>query len=87
MSELIKLLTAAPLKNYRTQVLGGLVFLTGLANWLVGDATLMELLQNLPAMAGGLGLSALGAKVNGVKDTGTQENAGKRTRKAAAPAR
>ncbi|ODA66831.1 hypothetical protein A7A08_02128 [Methyloligella halotolerans] len=68
MSAFFKLLTAAPFKDYRTQVLGGLVFLTGLANWLVGDATLTDLLQNLPAMVGGLGLSTLGAKVNGVKD-------------------
>lgn len=84
MTELFKLLTAAPLKNYRTQVLGGLVFLTGVANWLVGDATLAELLQNLPAMVGGLGLSALGAKVNGVKETGVKESGAKPARKAAA---
>ena len=68
MSAFFKLLTAAPLKDYRTQVLGGLVFATGVANWLVGDLTMAELLQNLPAMVGGLGLSTLGAKVNGVKD-------------------
>lgn len=78
MTALFKLLTAAPLKDYRTQVLGGLVFLTGLANWLVGDVTLVELLQNLPAMVGGLGLSTLGAKVNNVKaETGTARKTGK----------
>jgi hypothetical protein len=67
MAMLLQLFTAAPLKNYRTQVLGGLVFLTALANWLVGDMSFIEFMQNLPAMVGGLGLSTLGAKINDAK--------------------
>ncbi len=67
MSVLLQLFTAAPLKNYRTQVLGGVVFVTALANWLVGDMSFADFIQNLPAMVGGLGLSALGAKVNNLK--------------------
>jgi hypothetical protein len=72
MSFLLQLFTAAPLKNYRTQVLGAVVFLTAIANWLVGDMSFVDFVQNLPAMVGGLGLSALGAKINAVKPT--QEN-------------
>lgn len=67
MSLLLKLLTAEPLKNYRTQVLGLVVMLTALAHWLVGDMGFIAFLKDLPTMVTGLGLSALGAKVNGVK--------------------
>jgi hypothetical protein len=77
MSVLLQLFTAAPLKNYRTQVLGGVVFLTALANWMVGDMSFVDLVQNLPAMVGGLGLSALGAKVNGLKAADSEVEAGK----------
>ncbi|MEG6510082.1 hypothetical protein V6C03_14015 [Methyloligella sp. 2.7D] len=81
MIAVFRLLTAAPLKDYRTQVLGAVVFITALANWLVGDMSLTDFLQALPAMAGGLGLTALGAKVNGVKEVnGVEESAAPKTR-------
>jgi hypothetical protein len=81
MNVLLQVLTAAPLKNYRTQVLGGVVFVSAVANWLVGDMSLTDLLQNLPAMVGGLGLSALGAKVNGVKASQTTDTGASNTAK------
>lgn len=68
MTLLLQLFTAAPLKNYRTQVLGFVVLLTAIANWLVGDMSFIEFMQNLPAMVGGLSITALGAKVNTLKD-------------------
>jgi hypothetical protein len=51
-------------KGYRTQVLGISAALSAIALWAVGDMTLAELVTKLPVILGGLGLAALGAKVD-----------------------
>jgi hypothetical protein len=38
--------------------------LSAVASWAVGDATLAELVTKAPVIFGGLGLAALGVKVN-----------------------
>ena len=38
--------------------------LTAVASWAVGDATLADLVTKAPVIFGGLGLAALGVKVN-----------------------
>ena len=57
-------------KGYRTQIFGVLAALTAVANFAVGDMSLTDLLGNLPMLLGGLGLTALGAKVNTATETG-----------------
>ena len=57
-------------KGYRTQVLGVTTALSAVALWAVGDMSLANLLGNLPIALGGLGLAALGAKVDDAKKGG-----------------
>jgi hypothetical protein len=54
-------------KGYRTQVLGVSAALSVVAMWAVGDMSLTDLIAKLPVVLGGLGLAALGAKVNDAK--------------------
>lgn len=56
----------------RTQVLGVTTALSAIALWGVGDMSLADLLGKLPIALGGLGLSALGAKVDDATETKTQ---------------
>ena len=56
----------------RTQVLGVTTALSAIALWAVGDMWLADLLGKLPIALGGLGLSALGAKVDDATETKTQ---------------
>ena len=51
-------------KGYRTQILGITTALSTVALWAVGDMTIADLIAKAPAIFGGLGLAALGAKVN-----------------------
>jgi hypothetical protein len=51
-------------KGYRTQVLGLITAFSAVASWAVGDATLADLVTKAPVIFGGLGLAALGVKVN-----------------------
>ena len=51
-------------KGYRTQILGVTTALSTIALWAVGEMTLPELISSLPLAFGGLGVAALGAKVN-----------------------
>jgi hypothetical protein len=44
--------------------------LSAVALWAVGDMSLANLLGNLPIALGGLGLAALGAKVDDAKEAG-----------------
>jgi hypothetical protein len=44
--------------------------LSAVALWAVGDMSLANLLGNLPIALGGLGLAALGAKVDDAKKAG-----------------
>lgn len=48
----------------RTQILGITTALSTIALWAVGDTTLADLIAKAPVIFGGLGLAALGAKVN-----------------------
>jgi hypothetical protein len=64
MSNLAWLITGGFAKGYRTQILGLTTALSAIAMWAVGDATLTDLLTKAPAIFGGLGLAALGAKVD-----------------------
>jgi hypothetical protein len=58
------LITGGFAKGYRTQILGLTTALSTVALWAVGDMTLPELLTKLPIILGGLGIAALGAKVD-----------------------
>ena len=64
MLNLAWLLTGGFAKGYRTQILGLTTALSTIALWAVGDTTLTDLIANAPVIFGGLGLAALGAKVN-----------------------
>jgi hypothetical protein len=66
MLNLAWLLTGGFAKGYRTQILGITTALSTIALWAVGDMTLTDLIAKVPMIFGGLGLAALGAKVNGV---------------------
>jgi hypothetical protein len=50
-----------------TQLLGLITALSAVASWAVGDATLAELVTKAPVIFGGLGLAALGVKVDAAK--------------------
>jgi hypothetical protein len=64
MLNLAWLLTGGFAKGYRTQILGLTTALSTIALWAVGDTTLTDLIAKLPVIFDGLGLAALGAKVN-----------------------
>ena len=64
MLNLAWLLTGGFAKGYRTQILGLTPAISTIALWAVGDTALTDLIAKLPAIFGGLGLAALGAKVN-----------------------
>jgi hypothetical protein len=68
MENLAWLISGGFAKAYRTQVLGVTTALSAVALWAVGDMSL--LLGNLPIALGGLGLAALGAKVDDAKKAG-----------------
>lgn len=68
MSLILKLLSGGFLAGYRTQVLGILLALQAIVDWLLGDTTLTELFKQLPEILAGLGLSAFGAKINNAKN-------------------
>ena len=67
MSNLAWLFTGGFAKGYRTQILGLITALSAMANWAVGDMTLADLVTKAPVIFGGLGLAALGVKVDGAK--------------------
>ena len=64
MLNLAWLLTGGFAKGYRTQILGVTTAISTIALWAVDDTTLTDLIAKLPVIFGGLGLAALGAKVN-----------------------
>jgi hypothetical protein len=64
MNNVAWLFTGGFAKGYRTQILGLITALSAVASWAVGDATLAELITKAPVIFGGLGLAALGVKVN-----------------------
>lgn len=63
MDILTKLLTGGFLAGYRTYLLGAIVAIQAVAGWAMGDMTLPQLLEQLPEIAGGLGLMSLRAAV------------------------
>ena len=67
MENLAWILTGGFAKGYRTQVLGVTTALSAVALWAVGDMSLADLFGKLPMVLGGLGLAALGAKVDDTK--------------------
>lgn len=64
MHNLAWLLTGGFAKGYRTQILGSTAALSTVGLWAVGDMSLTELVTDIPLILGGLGLAALGAKVD-----------------------
>lgn len=64
MNNIAWLFTGGFAKGYRTQVLGLITAFSAVASWAVGDATLADLVTKAPVIFGGLGLAALGVKVN-----------------------
>ena len=54
-------------KGYRTQILGLITAFSAVASWAVGDASIADLVTKAPVIFGGLGLAALGAKVDDSK--------------------
>jgi hypothetical protein len=64
MHNIAWLITGGFAKGYRTQILGLTAALSTIALWAVGDMTLTELMAKLPIVLGGLGLAALGVKVD-----------------------
>jgi len=64
MLNLAWLITGGFAKGYRTQILGITTALSTIALWAVGDTSLADLVAKAPVIFGGLGLAALGAKVN-----------------------
>ena len=70
MENLARLVSGGFAKGYRTQVLGVTTALSAVALWAVGDMSLADLLGKLPIVLGGLGLAALGAKVDDAKRAG-----------------
>jgi len=77
MNTLAWLITGGFARGYRTQVLGVTAALTTVGMWAVGDMSLADLVTQLPLVLGGLGLAALGAKVD---DTAAKPGAGKSAR-------
>ena len=51
-------------RGYRTYILGAVLALQAAAQWAVGDASLVELINRLPEILGGLGLMTLRASVS-----------------------
>jgi hypothetical protein len=49
------------LAGYRTYILGFIVAVQAVAAWALGDMTLAQLIEELPEIAGGLGLMSLRA--------------------------
>jgi len=77
MNTLAWLITGGFARGYRTQVLGVTAALTTVGMWAVGDMSLADLVTQLPLVLGGLGLAALGAKVD---DAAAKPGAGKSAR-------
>ena len=84
MNTLTWLITGGFAKGRRTQVLGVTTALSAIALWAVGDMWLADLLGKLPIALGGLGLAALGAKVDDATET-KQVRKGKMSRFADLP--
>jgi hypothetical protein len=72
MNTIAWLLTGGFARGYRTQILGLVAALSALTSWAVGDVTLADLVTKAPVIFGGLGLAALGVKVDDAKRAGAK---------------
>lgn len=61
--DILDLIKGGFLRGKRTYILGWVLVLQAVVSWAVGDASLAELLQQLPEILGGLGLVTLRAGV------------------------
>ncbi|MDJ0514329.1 MAG: hypothetical protein QNJ62_12890 [Methyloceanibacter sp.] len=68
------LITGGFARGYRTQVLGVTTALSAVGLWAVGDLTLAQLVTEIPIILGGLGLAALGAKVDDAAGRGARDS-------------
>jgi hypothetical protein len=67
MNNIAWIFTGGFAKGYRTQILGLVTALSAVASWVIGDTTLADLVTKAPVVFGGLGLAALGVKVDAAK--------------------
>ena len=67
MEILTWLITGGFAKGHRTQILGVTTALSAIGLWAVGDMSFADLVGKVPIALGGLGLAALGAKVDDTK--------------------
>lgn len=79
MLNLAWLITGGFAKGYRTQILGITTALSTVALWAVGDMTIADLVAEAPVI-GGLGLAALGAKVNDASQPAPQNTKSTKTK-------
>lgn len=63
------IITGGFLSGKRTYILGALLAAQAVANWAVGEATLGELVAQLPEILGGLGFMSMRAAVSGLLET------------------
>ena len=56
---MFNLISGGFLSGYRTYILGGLLAVTALGQWAVGDLSTQQLFDQLPHVLEGLGLMAL----------------------------
>jgi hypothetical protein len=80
MLNLAWLITGGFAKGYRTQILGITTALSTIALWAVGDTSLADLIAKAPVIFGGLGLAALGAKVNDASQLAPQNTKSTKTK-------
>jgi hypothetical protein len=64
MNNIAWIFTGGFAKGYRTQILGVITALSAVASWAIGDTSLADLVIKAPIIFGGLGLAALGVKVD-----------------------
>lgn len=64
MNTIAWLFTGGFARGYRTQILGVTAAVSAVGMWAAGDLSLADLVTELPIILGGLGLAALGAKVD-----------------------
>jgi len=67
MNNIAWIFTGGFAKGYRTQILGLVTALSAVTSWAIGDTTLADLVTKAPVIFGGLGLAALGVKVDAAK--------------------